>query len=794
MSKIDTTSLKHYNRIEEEYILNYVTNLNDTGHISIFGLSGTGKTEIITSSIRFLHEGDKFSDYTILHYDASQMMEDCTKDLFYNLLIYKLLQKTKSNDINQTCVTEQNTFLAFLEKGTYKEEVKNNAKKALIASLSLLPTVGPLIYKLLNTDEANSSKDYHTNQYLFNEYLNYLCTSTGLIVFIDNIQYIPDEFLNDFYELFRQLKGEVILFTSYTLKVDMPITRRLIEKHIIDNNALVLHVENISLGIFEEICKENLTKKQYYSVKERLEYLYTLVQYGNMREIDELIFQINQNGAEYINETPTLRGVKALDEIKKDIIDLAALFPEGIKLSFIEKIVNYNHGCTETQLHQSISNLCKMKYILIGENDTLKIEHEKISQASKHNLELAEEEERFIDLIHSCEKVFTDSLYEPIDDSDFVFCVNGLMEFEKQFNFLKHLGVLEKYINILYTKYRYFQICQLYRNLSHNIKDGDKIAILFPIRSIIQILDSFQKTSCFVEGLEISNQLSDFYNMELYKAKFLLQSYHYQEAINALENRLNSYESWSIYLNALQHLRRDNEVREKILSLLKKPFQYSDIEYYYIILRNSGHLFEFDKAIDNLQKALEYFRNLSNKFVESTCLNNIGILYLYQAQNKENIQLARKNFKQAKKIMHQLKSNEEYQSIINIGVSYVCENNPRLALEYFECALTIMPSNLTFDIIKLKCNILICKYLMNNQELFNTREELLDLCSEAEELPDPWIKLLCIYNLYVLRNDDMTNLSCLQENYPGDINLYGLTIKAHTTDRFMFGISPHWRY
>lgn len=483
-----------------------------------------------------------------------------------------------------------------------------------------------------------------------------------------------------------------------------------------------------------------------------------------------------------------------MDEIKKDIVDLAALFPEGIKLSFINRIIKYNHGCTETQLRQSISNLCKMKYILIGENDTLKVEHEKISQASRHNLEYAEEEERFTDLIHSCEKVFADILYEPIDDSDFVFCVNGLMEFEKQFDFLKHLGALEKYINILYSKFRYFQICQLYRDLSHNIKNGDKIVLLFPIRSIIQILDSFQKTSCFSEGLEISDQLSCFYNMELYKAKFLLQSYHYQEAIDALKNKLNNYESWSIYLNALQHLRLDCEVEENISSLINNQNQYSDVEYYYIILRNSGHLFEFDKAYDNLLKALEYFQSLNNKFVESTCLNNIGILYLYASSNSEYISIARKYFNQAKKIMHQLNSNEEYQSLINLGVSYLCENNPKLALEYFECAQRIMPSSLTFDIIKLKCNILICKYLLNRNDIEYVRKELLNLCSEAEDLPDPWIKLLCVYNLYILRYNNVSNLSDLKDTYPGNINLYGLILKQKNVENFMLGISPHWRY
>lgn len=780
--------------MEEQEILDYIEEHNNRWHVSVFGMSGVGKTDLISSSIMLLHSGDFFSGYTVLHYDASQIPEDCTKDIFYNLLIYKLLQKTNSHEKNQTHVAVENTFLAFLEKSTYKEEIKTNAKKALIASLSLLPTVGTLIYKLLNTDGESVAKDYHTNQYLFSEYLDYLSKTTGLMIFIDNIQYLPTEIVNEFYELLRQLEGNTLLFTSYTLDNDMPITRRLLEGHKLDNDSLILMVENVTVDIFDEICKQNLEQEHYYTIKTRLEYFYALVQNGNMREIDELIFQISQGSVENINETPTLQGIRALDEINKDIVDLASLFPEGIKLSFIERIVRYNHGCNEIQLRQSISNLCKMKYILIGENDTLRIEHEKISQASRRNLECGDEEERFTELIHSCEKVFTEILYEPIDDSDFVFCVNGIMEFEQQFNFLKHLGVLEKYINILYAKFRYYQICQLYRNLSHSIKDGNRIALLFPVCSIIQLLDSFQKTSCFAEGLEISNQLSSLYNMELYKAKFLLQSYHYKEAIDTLANRLNNYEGWSIYLNALQHLRHDDEVREKILYLQQNMYQYSDIEYYYIILRNSGHIFHYNDAMKNMQNALEYFQNLDNKFVESTCLNNIGILYLYQSQENENICTARRYFKQAKKIMHQLKSNEEYQSIINIGVSYLCENNPALALEYFECAQAIMPSSLSFDMIKLKCNILICKYLMDRQNVFAIREELLDLCSNAEDLPDPWIKLLCEYNLYILRDGNTLATNELIKTYPGDVNLYGLILKNPNINSFMLGISPHWRY
>lgn len=795
MAKINLNTLKHLERDEEIDIINYVEEHHNQGQIEILGFSGTGKTEIIKSSISIMHRGDFFDKYAIIHFDASQLAENCTDELFYNLLIYKLLQKSEPNEINQTYVSKKDAFLSFLEKSSYKEEVKNNAKRTLVTSLSLLPTVGPLIYKLLNVTEDNTMlKEYQTNAYIFSEYLNYLSLENGLLIFIDNIQYLSDKIVFDFYEIIRQLEGNVILFTSYTLKDKEKITKKLLEKYKLNSENEIFEIKNISLSLFEKICKDNLSSKIYYDLSEQLDYFYELVQYGNMREIDELIFQINQNGLESINDTPTLQGIKALDEIKKDIIDLTSMFPEGIKLSFIEQIVKYNHGCTEAQLKQSISNLCKMRYILIGDNDTLKIEHEKITKASKENLEFDAEEDRFVELIHSCTKVFTEIAYETIDDSDFVFCVKGLIGIEKQLNLIKHLGILEKYVNILYINYKFLQICQLYRNLSQSTSYGSNISGLFPINSIIQILDAFQKTSNFSEGLEISNYLSSFYNMDLYKSKFLLQSYHYQEAIDTIKPHLNNYESWSIYLNALQHLRKDDEVRQNVRKLIMHNIQYSDIEYYYIILRNSGHLFDFNDAIDNINQSLEYFIKIDNKFVESTCRNNIGILYLYHGDEPQNIHIARKYFLQAKKIMEQLRSNEEYQSNINIGVSYFCEGNYDLALEYFECAQKIVPDSLSFDRIKLECNILICKYIKSECSVDDTRKELLSLISKAEELPDPWIKLLCTYNLLVLRNGTISEWSKSLQDYPGEINVYGLILKNKNLHNFMLGISPHWRY
>lgn len=83
---------------------------------------------------------------------------------------------------------------------------------------------------------------------------------------------------------------------------------------------------------------------------------------------------------------------------------------------------------------------------------------------------------------------------------------------------------------------------------------------------------------------------------------------------------------------------------------------------------------------------------------------------------------------------------------------------------------------------------------MNRQEVHSIREELLELCSMAEELPDPWIKLLCEYNLYILRNDNFMATDVLEKTYPGNVRLYGLILNNPNINSFMLGISPHWRY
>lgn len=85
-----------------------------------------------------------------------------------------------------------------------------------------------------------------------------------------------------------------------------------------------------------------------------------------------------------------------------------------------------------------------------------------------------------------------------------------------------------------------------------------------------------------------------------------------------------------------------------------------------------------------MEKCIEYFTIHDNQFALSTCYNNIGLVHLYNYDVDCNeITISKNYFKKARNIMKELHSKEEYQSLFNIGLTYLCENNYTLAESLF---------------------------------------------------------------------------------------------------------------
>lgn len=455
-------------------------------------------------------------------------------------------------------------------------------------------------------------------------------------------------------------------------------------------------------------------------------------------------------------------------------------------------------------IDKNVYDLENMNYIVNEVEDIYRVEHSKISEASQRLLQVDSEEERFTELIYQCERVLTEEAYHDISDADLVFCIDGILGLTQQFNFIIHIGVLSKYFRILYAGFHYMQICNIFNHLLESAETAtNEFIAIFPLSTLQIILDAHQKTSQFENGLKISKSLNSLYCMQIYNAKFLLQTYNYQKAVDLIKPSLNSYQEWSIYLNALQHMRKDDEVSNYVEKLIKTKGQYTDIEYYYIILRNSGHLYDLKIGVDHLNEAITYFAKEGNEFAEATCMNNLGILYLYQYKKNQEIytKLALEQFNKARKQLSIIRSNEVYQSLFNIGLVKCLQGDYANALDYFTRSRKIAPPNLSFDHYKFQCNEILCKLLYTPSSLQKCISLLNDLFLDLEDLPDPWLKLQYKYNLYVLQAlngyDTASQLEQLIKSYVGNPNLYGLyydTFINEQTVTLLLGVSPHWRY
>lgn len=797
MGLIKSDGIKYFEREEEQQIYNQICNVakNKTGNeIIVFGESGVGKTTLVKHAVQRAISSKNQSNYQIIYYDAAKQSNEIDKDYFYNTLIYKTINEKKPTLTDLTKINKNKSFLSYLDKASYKENIKSNIKQSLISSLCLIPTIGSTIYTILSINKKDFKQIYFDNSVYFLEYINQL-SQQGVIFIIDNANYIPETILNEFCSQIQfELRISLILINSIDNIENL--THSKINEQIHTENICCINIENISFDEFKNICENNFTTKTYKEMQPLINNYYTYVENGNFRLMNDFYFRVINRGLDNIKDSPLIENINEMDEIKQNILDLLTIFNSSVKEELINKIILLNDFCEKEKIAESLFYLTSNKYIEKNENNSYSIEHNKISIANNELLNLDYNQERHMELYNSCEEVLTKELYKDISDVDFVFCITELLKISKQFDIVKNIGVVSKYIQILDMKYKYSDICILIDKIIYDSNDIN-ITLLFPISILMKVLNAYQKTSAFATGYNIARIINNNYNINTYMSKFKLQMYEYDESIKIIKPNLNCYEAWSIYLNALQHLRHDKLAKEHIQNLKNNYPEYYDKEFYIIILRNSGHLFDYKDALLNLETCIEYFINHENLFALSTCYNNIGLIHLYQYNTDyTKISVSRKYFKKAREIMNELKSKEEYQSLFNIGLSYICENNYTVAESYIDKAIQIIPNVLTFDSEKFLCTKYLCQ-MFNNK--INAKKCLDLICEEYFNIDcqkDNWIRYMFDYNIETLKSiiyncdPDYANII---NNYCGEPNCYGLNY-IFKNNKFILAVSPHWRY
>ena len=200
MGLIKSDGIKYFEREEEQQIYNQICNVakNKTGNeIIVFGESGVGKTTLVKHAVQRAISSKNQSNYQIIYYDAAKQSNEIDKDYFYNTLIYKTINEKKPTLTDLTKINKNKSFLSYLDKASYKENIKSNIKQSLISSLCLIPTIGSTIYTILSINKKDFKQIYFDNSVYFLEYINQL-SQPGVIFIIDNANYIPETILNEF--------------------------------------------------------------------------------------------------------------------------------------------------------------------------------------------------------------------------------------------------------------------------------------------------------------------------------------------------------------------------------------------------------------------------------------------------------------------------------------------------------------------------------------------------------------------------------------------------------------------
>jgi tetratricopeptide (TPR) repeat protein len=741
--------------------------------------------EIVKSCIKEMisNSSQTMNNKIVLFIDAEFYEES-------SAIVSKILQHSilPCPSLSSSCklLSKEYTLENFIKKSDFKNNVKDSF-------FSFVESWTSLHY---SEKISNDYLDYvRSANKILSDYLSWLAKEQDLLLVINKVQLLSKLELENLSNIFSSIPYEWQLMTIVTETSETITDRSIlffddfleIEAKKLSKNEVYLLLENILTinGYHEKevaLLKEECYKTYLGSASNTVEY----VKHACKNKVQKFIS----------NEETVSLLIEELTFFEKEILVLSALFDTGIKSNYLKDILKYVHSeVTHEEFHDSLNRLTK--------EELIKMKNEKVvlneNTASKELIAdfikstITEDESVMHSLTCIAESSLSNIDKKNITEDDFLFYVDLSFHIKPEI-LKKHISLLCDFVQMLASMGYYNRIVNIYDELVLNSSEESSIIKYLPLTTINTFLDAMQKTSNFEKGLSLAHSIDNESSNILYQARFKLQLYKYQEALELLKPFKNRSKYFLTYLNTIQHLRKDDLAYKETINYLTSSIDKGEI--YHIVLRNTGHLFEVQQAIDHLNSAINYFENEDMIFQQATCCNNLGLLYLYNKNTKQ----ALKSFNQASKLLVEIESNEIYQVHFNLGVLHTFERNYILAQANFEMALKQVPKTLEFDKIKLEVNYLLLKFLTNEISHEDTLYTLLNL--STNNLPDPWLNYFISYNIAILTNftnDQLKNdhLQALKEGYIGNPDIYGIYHsfeKERKEYNFLFAPSPNWRY
>jgi len=769
--------LQFFERAEMSRLIKALSGTKHEGstYFKLLGESGSGKTELLKKSVEKIVRSDTFLIYIDITVDEFQSTS------FFPLLLETVYMPFSYHYNTITNVPESLSLSKYINKIFKSHRGFEKFFNAMTISASAVPNVGGPISLIM--DKWIQERTASIDSMLF-LYFKYIIKKTRINLIIDNYQFLPDSIKRVLETGINQLNFGFTFFA---------IERTKEGDNYWQHFCPAFHYDFLDLKYMSYQEYEKLIEKQSMSItKEQKKKMWDITK-GNLKDIDIILNEVRINPGYDIKNN--VIAIQNLSEIQRCILLITALFPAGMKEGFIIQFIRSILSEEENEkIKSAIIKLVDLGYIYLNSSshDTVKPTHETVINHVKQtvdNYNLAS----FCSKLSDSLEELAESCHGTKDYSYLLHCWIGINSSEKlkqKTNFIQDL------ISIKFKENAYYYI---------DIIAGSIIDIItyLPESSIEKILISFQRVSDFGKGISILNSLrhtdSVLYDkFRIYYIKFLIQTYEFDEALKELKNVPNSSIKLLCQTNALQHLGHDCEVENLLNEEL--PICNHD-ENYYIILRNTAHYFNYEKAKKNLLLALDFFKSERYAiFAMATVQNNLSVISIWN----KNYDEAKEFVDEAIKTLDQLSSNEVFEPYCNKSILQLMQQDYAAAYESALDALKNCPKTLTLDIIMLNVNKVVIELCMDKISIQGAAEALKQLSEQYPLIEDPWYEFQLLYNQGQLNKIIKYEEVCLKPEHECYLTEYnnGKT-KFYIINNFdihklnvklCLGLSPNWRY
>jgi hypothetical protein len=752
--------------------------------IIIRGQSGYGKTTLLRKAIyKYIND----TDYTVLYLNLNSDILSCSS--FFEILLFTVWNPVGPNTDRMLRIEDKQSFQSFLTRRTWRKEAAKKFYQTIIKSISSIPEYGSFVSTFLK--EINIKKPINNTSIdmadHITKYFKFLSKTKRIIIAIDNYQFLQQN-LKVLFESCLDRIEKKLTFISIYRENGQAIPSPVCYKGSFTDVFLPKFLKDDIKKIFEEIYVNSKLP-----IQDIVDDCYLKTD-GNLKEVELYIKENHLNikqGLISIKATRSLKQVLSLmSDLQKYLLLISAMFPAGLKIEYVSKILNNVMLLRDQDLLISeIQKLVTLGYLVVNSSthDLLKPAHERITLS----LSDVADEDSFLEFYESMKNSLEQLIEIKRHDKDYVYilhCVIGLYRSEQ---LLSKMSYLIELINIEYNQCAYYYISNIYKQIK-------QIAENLPDICIREMLDSFQKTSEFSLGLELLHKLKSkvpsIYNKyKLFEVKYLTQLYNFDAALQEL-GEATSNEELLYKLNILQHMGRDSEAQLEVIKLVNSEIK---DKWYYVILRNTAHYFSYEQANKNLHITLKYFQTSGTHFEEATVYNNLGVIDLWNG----NYSNARNNLNKASEIHLRIQSNEIFEVYCNLGVLEYMEGNILSALDFTKKAQESVPQSLSLDHIILRINEFIFRCALKEISLKEAYDHFKSLYFSNLINKDPWVKFQVVYNLYQLELalelpcTELPNEYYLQKNTIIKYTCFEiLTTMYHNNLSISLCLSPNWRY